>query len=180
MCGLAAGGLGLCPWGQASASTVSPVPLNALVWKSEHILVGVPQKGESVWENTAGGSRIATYTRVAIVQPIDGRSTAETSILVRTLGGRVGDVGQIVNGEAELERDRPAVFFLRRTGDSLFALTAMAQGHYPLTPDSQRVPRLSASPKLAQMVAEVKEAAVVRLSGTTVTECEQLVWQELK
>ena len=54
------------------------------------------------------------------------------------------------------------------------AVTAMAQGHYPLSFDSDKIARLRPSPDMPALV-DVKDSAVQRLVRRTVLEAEQLV-----
>jgi hypothetical protein len=177
--GLGAGGLCLGYSGWVQGSTVIPISLPQLVQKSQHILVGNPKKGESLWEATDTGKRIVTYSEIEVTQTLDGRPPSQRTLLVRTLGGSVGDIGQTVHGEADLERDVPSVLFLRPIDGEVFGVTAMAQGHYPLRADSAGRLRMSPSPRLAHFVKESDASAVVRLNQRTLSDCEHLVLQEL-
>jgi hypothetical protein len=118
--------------------------------------------------------RIVTYVRVDVSHPIDGRPPPETSLLVRTLGGTVGDIGQLVHGEARLELGAAAVVFLTPNVDGVLGVTAMAQGHYPLTFESDKIARLGPSPDMPALL-DVRDCAVQRLVSRTVVEAEQLV-----
>jgi hypothetical protein len=177
--GLGAGGVCLGYSGWVQGSTAIPITLSALVARSRHILVGIARKGEAIWEMTDAGRRIVTYREVAIEQTLDGRPPAERTLVIRTLGGSVGDIGQIVHGEAELEPGRTSVLFLREHVAGLFSVTAMAQGHYPLVTDPQGLTRMVASPKLAEFAVEPSKAAFTRLRGSTLGECERMISEEL-
>lgn len=178
------------------ASSAVPVSLSQLVGRSDHILVGTPRKGEGLWEPTELGTRIVTYTEVEVDHALDGRATSKR-VTVRTLGGRVGEIGQLVSGEAELQLNRKAVLFLAHTGlvrgaDPVLGVSAMAQGHYPLLADAAGTSRLLVSPRLARLVEPgelthgfetalslPRGAAVEALRDRTLSECEELIAREL-
>jgi hypothetical protein len=114
-----------------------------------------------------------------MVQSVDGRFPDDSEFYVRTLGGRVGDVGQVVHGEAELEREQPSMFFLHEALAGAFGITAMAQGHYPLAKDADGVHRLNISRTLSDFVKKDPYSAVARLRGKTVADAERLVLEAL-
>jgi hypothetical protein len=99
---------------------------------------------------------------------------------VRTLGGTVGEIGQIVQGEAVLEHGVPAVFFLRDSVPGTYSVTGMAQGHYGLHADQAGAFRLLPSSHLPEFVNIDEEAAVARLRDKTVADCERLVGEQLR
>lgn len=169
-----------CLWpGAARAGAATPASLRELLEHSQFALVGTPRQADSQWEGRDKARRIVTYSRVEVQQPIDGRHPDDSSLTVRTLGGRVGDVGQIVHGEAELELNQAAVFFLASYESGLFAVTAMAQGHYPLFEDSEGIRRLQTSPRLSDFLHKDPNSAASRLRGHTLLDTERMVLKEL-
>jgi hypothetical protein len=155
-----------------------PLSLTELVYQSRHALVGTPVAFEARWETVGRHQRIVTYTRLRVEHPVDGRPPAASEVMLRTLGGQVGDIGQIVPGEAALRRGATATLFLEELSAELFAVTGMAQGHYPLQADARGIRRLRADLQAADQ-AVFAEAAVHRLAGRTVSEVEALVAQEM-
>lgn len=166
----------LCP--DALASSARALTLRELLLRSRHTLVGTPRAVESRWEYYAGARRIVTYTTLQVSQSIDGRPAPASELQLRTLGGSVGDIAQVVHGEAQPKLDRPGLLFLDSDEGGVFRVTGMAQGHYPLKPDANGVSRLIRSPNLAEM-KDFTEAAVRVLPGRTVLEAEQLVVKAL-
>jgi hypothetical protein len=161
----------------AQATLVRAVTLTELVSQSRHAVVATPGEASSRWETIGGRERIVTYTQVRVEYPLDGTAPASSELVVRTLGGRVGDIGQIVAGEALLRRRGTAALFLEPIASDVFVVTAMSQGHYPILADIKGARRLHApSLTLRQMTSD---AAVVRLDGRTVAEVEGLVYQEV-
>lgn len=139
---LASLGLLSHPAGTAEATVAKALSLTELTFLSHAVAVGTPARGESRWEELGGQQRIVTYTKIAVARRVYGLGQDVTEVTVRTLGGRIGDLGQIVHGEARLQRDKPSLVFLRRATDGGYRVTAMAQGHYRLEPDSGGVMRV--------------------------------------
>jgi hypothetical protein len=155
-----------------------PLSLAELVYQSRHALVGTPVSFEALWETVGRRQRIVTYTRLQVERPLDGRPPAASELTLRTLGGQVGDIGQIVPGEAALRRGATAALFLEELSPAVFAVSGMAQGHYPLQADRQGLRRLHADLQAAEQAA-FADAAVHRLAGRTVNEVETLVAAEV-
>jgi len=141
-------------------------------------VVATALEGTSTWEAIGGRRRIVTHTTVRVEACLDGRSPATSELVVRTLGGIVGDLGQVVAGEAKLTRGKPAALFVEDLSRDVFAVTGMAQGHFPLLADLRGVTRLRPGVALAELVGG-PNAAVRRLDGLTVTEAEELISKEL-
>jgi hypothetical protein len=160
----------------AQATLVRAVTLSELVSLSKHAVVATPGASSSRWETIGDRERIVTYTPVRVQYVLDG-SAPPNEIMVRTLGGRVGDLGQLVPGEAPMHKDATAALFLEPVATDVFGVSAMAQGHYPVLADAKgtrvlRAHRLS----FAQLAPD---AAIVRLDGRTVGEVEAFVYQEV-
>jgi len=156
----------------AAATTAVALTLPELVGQSHRILLGTPESTSSRWEPIGGSRRIVSYTRVVVDEDLDG--TGDGVCLVRTLGGVVGEQGQIVHGEAQLRDGGHALVFLRRSASGALVVTGRAQGHYPLRTDSRGVVRLRPSPVLPQLVGEA-DGAVKRLVNRTLDEARSLV-----
>ena len=58
------GALGVVMARPARASLARAVPIEELVGRSQHVVVGEPLDAESVWEELGGRKHIVTYTRV--------------------------------------------------------------------------------------------------------------------
>lgn len=173
---------GVATAGRARASVARALTLNELVHQSLYALVGTPIELFGRWETVGRRSRIVTYTLVRADYSIDGRPPETSEIMIRSLGGRVDDIGQTVPGEAMLQRGRPATVFVEELSRDLFAVTGMAQGHYPVLTDDHGVKRLHAVAGLLEFVGGAKalDSAVHVLDGRTVTEVEGLVYGEIK
>jgi hypothetical protein len=113
------------------ASVSIAVTWEALVRESTAAAVVTPVESRSVWE----AGRVITYTRVRVDTPIAGHLGAG-DVWVRTMGGIVDKVGQLVEGEAVLARSRQSLLFLRTGPAGTFTVTARGQGQFPVVPDA--------------------------------------------
>jgi len=171
--GLGGVGLFLGVPARGHATTVRPVSLAELVQASRHVLVGVPVESYSQWEKLADARRIVTYSRIVTRDELDG-SKPESELLVRTLGGRVGDVAQLVHGEARLRQGEPHALFLYKNRDGALTVTAMAQGEFPVVRDERGVERLERSRALGHMKV-VARSAVLALDGRDLATARNLI-----
>ena len=158
--------------GRAEGSVARGLSLLELARASESVVVGTALQAESRWELVGGKKRIVTYTRVRVDQTLAG-SAGDSELAVRTLGGTVGKIGQVVHGEAHLFLNEPAVLFVRSATDGATVVTAMSQGHYPVRTDAAGARRLARSPRSFELIG--KASAAKQLSGRTVPEARSLV-----
>jgi hypothetical protein len=164
--------------GVAQGSVARAVGLNELVNKSRHAIVGTAIDASCKWETIGKRKRIVTYSLVRLEDSVDGRVPGTNEVLVRTLGGAIGDLGQIVHGEAMLALHEPAAVFLTDITEGVFRVTAMSQGHYPLKVERQGLKRLRAGIASLELVG-IPDGAVHRLDGRTLGEAQSLVIEEL-
>ena len=170
---LAVGALFAAFPGEARASVARALELPELVRQSERVVVATALQSESRWETVGRARRIVTYTRLRVDETIHG-DASETEIMVRTLGGKVGKVGQIVHGEALLLLHEPAVLFVGRAPDGIVGVAGMSQGHFPVRADANGTSRLFPSPRSFELQG-AKGSAVERLTNRTLPEARELV-----
>jgi hypothetical protein len=174
----AAGMLGTLVAGEAEASIARALPLELLTSRSRHVMLGEPLEAYSTWERIGQRRHIVTYTRVRAHELLAGADPASDELMVRTLGGRVGELGELVHGEALLQLGERSVLFVMPSREVL-TVTAMAQGHYPLLKDAEGAERLLRSREARELVGEAG-AAVRRLPGLKVAEARSLLRQVVK
>ena len=119
------------------ASSIT-VLFDELVRDSTGAALVTPMEQRAVWEN----GRIYTFTRVHVDRPVAG--VVDNDPWVRTMGGVVDKVGQIVDGEAVLTVGRPGLLFLqplKEEGAGVYVVTARAQGQFPIVVDTQNTER---------------------------------------
>jgi hypothetical protein len=157
----------------ASASVSIAVPFDTLVATSTAAVLATPVTQTSRWES----GRIFTYTDVHIDQRVAGEALAD-EVSVRTMGGDVGTIGQIVEGEAVLTVGRPSLLFLRpgmpvpgeaATGlvsqAPTYVVTARAQGQFPVVVDANGDVRVRRSSGVGATMAPRGSAAAMLLAS---------------
>ena len=159
---------------EAHAAVSVLMSLEELVAASSFVVVATALDRESRWETIGGGRRIVTYTRLKVDRGVSGAAPKE--IVVRTLGGSVGKIGQQVSGEAALSLGKPALLFLAKVDDAL-VVTGLAQGHYPVVTDGKGVTRLASSPDAGTLLPRRGPQIAARevLVGATLDEGTQAV-----
>jgi hypothetical protein len=174
---LAGGALASLGEGSAEASVARALSLAELVYESQHVVLGTAVDSFAQWERIGKRKCIVTYSVFRVEQPLDGRTPDTSELMVRTLGGTVGDIGQTFHGEAVVALNERSALFLHDAGPSLYSVTAMSQGHYPVRPDTKGVHRLRAAFGSVELVGT--DAAMQRLHERTVPEAESLIAKEL-
>lgn len=139
---------------EAAASVSVSAFFEELVQGSTAAAVVIPIEKQAVWE----GGVIATYTRVNVDQVMGGALPGE--VWVRTLGGAIGNIGQIVEGEAQFAVGQPSLVFVRphvesgsqaRSGS--FVVVERAQGEFTVAGGAGDARRLAQASDLGSLVA---------------------------
>jgi hypothetical protein len=116
----------------AHASVSIAVAFDALVKDADTVGVVTPVESKSVWEE----GRIYTYTRVKVEQGVAGELATGSEGWVRTMGGVVGKIGQLVDGEPVFTANKSSLVFMRKFKLSgQWEVSARAQGQYPIVVD---------------------------------------------
>ena len=131
----------------ARASLDVTVSLADLARWSSAVAVVTTLDGQSEWE----GGRIVTLSRVRIDAVVAGGASS-SELLVRTLGGTIGDVAQRVDGEPKLVPGRRCLLFLQRFEDGVFGVSARAQGQFEVRRDESGRAFLAESAGLGTLV----------------------------
>lgn len=121
-----------CVAGDAGASVSLQVTWDGLLRESTAAVVGTSMETRSAWEN----GRIVTYARVHVDRAVAGELPTGAEAWVRTLGGVVGKVGQLVDGEAVLPAGQVGLLFLHPGPPGAFVVTARGQGQFPLVAEA--------------------------------------------
>ena len=140
------------PTRAAQATVARALSLTELVGKSDVVIVGTPTHWSSQWVSIGGQRRMVTDTKIKVARRVFGLGTQVAEVTVRTLGGRIGDLGQLVHGEARFGRGQTALVFLRRVDASRYRVTGMAQGHFRVGPDATGTLRLGRGPNVAHLL----------------------------
>jgi hypothetical protein len=115
----------------ADASVSIAASFDQLVHDSSAVAVATATDAQIVWEN----GRIVTYTHVHVDRSLAGNLHVNDTPWVASLGGIIGNTGQVVDGEPTLRVGMPYLLFLRpdttATAGTLI-VTARAQGQFHL------------------------------------------------
>lgn len=117
----------------ASASVSIAITFDSLCQQADSVVAVTPGEATSNWED----GRIFTYTKVHVDQGVAGELAAGQDTYVRTMGGVVGRIGQMVDGEAVFQKDKPSLLFLRKMKTGSYEVTARGQGQYPILVDEK-------------------------------------------
>jgi hypothetical protein len=156
----------------AQGSIARALALSELVAGSDQVVSGTALEATSRWEQIGGSRRIVTYTRVRVDETLAGASPGP-EMMLRTLGGTVGKVGQVVHGEALLLIGESAVLFTGPAPDGVPAVVGMSQGHFPLRADKGGVRRLSPSPRGFELYG--KAGALAELNGKSLDDARSRI-----
>jgi hypothetical protein len=114
--------------GEARGSVSIQVTWDALLHDSSAAVVATSVETRSVWEN----GRIYTYARLHVDRAVAGELPNGGEAWVRTMGGVVGKIGQLVEGEAVLSAGETGLLFLHPGPPGAYVVTARGQGQFPL------------------------------------------------
>ncbi|MGH7295201.1 MAG: hypothetical protein ACRELB_09720, partial [Polyangiaceae bacterium] len=120
----------------ARASVSIAVTWDGLLRESTAAVVATPVEAKPVWEN----GRIYTYTRLRITRAVAGELAPGDDAWVRTMGGVVGKIGQLVDGEAVLAPGQSSLLFLHPGPVGAFEVTARGQGQFPVVAGDGKAP----------------------------------------
>jgi hypothetical protein len=142
--------------GEAHASVSIAISLHALVRSASAVVLATPTEQRSVWE----GGRIYTYSHLRVDTAVVGELAGGSEGWVRTMGGIVGNVGQLVEGEAVFNVGRPSLVFLRRDANPSsssvamghFVVAARAQGQFDIYADDANQLRVRTSRSVGGLV----------------------------
>jgi hypothetical protein len=121
--------LGIClVFGLASATTVIPMSVERLTEVSSHVVEGQAIETWSEWN--AQHTQILTYTKFQVARALKGRSPAV--VVVKQLGGTVGETTQKVYGVRYLRPGQETVLFLRPAEelDGTMVISGLMQGNF--------------------------------------------------
>lgn len=155
--------LGLGQLGAARGSVLVAMDLETLTRSSDHVLVGTVEKVDSHY--LSSGSRyIVTDVTVRSERNLLGVPEG-TRFVVRKLGGTVGELGQLVHGEASYQVGEQVLLFASERQGAFYAV-GMAQGALQIYRDSAGVQRV----KMELSGAELSGPALVAPNGRPLDE----------
>ena len=154
----------------AHAGVAIELGLSQLATRARVVVVATPLESRSMWEQIGDRRRIVTYHRVATERVVAGKVEG-TETWVRCLGGRVGDIGQRVEGEAVLPKGKRMMLFLVDRADGTWGVVGMAQGAWMIERGTDGVDRVHAGQGRGMLVPNRQRASArAELVGRTLEE----------
>lgn len=116
----------------ASATIVLPLSLEEMTERADLVVEAVVEGSEAKWNTRK--DRISTLTTLVVRSALVADGDAPSVVVVRTLGGEVGDVGMRVAGTARFAPGERVLVFLRhsKSGQNYFTVVGMSQGKFRL------------------------------------------------
>ncbi len=142
----------------ANASVSFEMSVESLVAQAVGVAIATPIQKTSVWQD----GRIVTYTQLSTDDRISG--VVETQTWVRSYGGEVDGIGQIVEGEPEFTKGKPCLVFLKKHQQGFFEIVGRGQGLFGVQLDAAQAPRIS--PRVLSWVVKKPDHALSRALRT--------------
>ncbi len=120
----------LLSFAPSGATVVIRKDLRSLSVEAETVVLGRVIKRESRYGED--GRMIFTYTTVKVERTLRGREAAG-EIVIRTLGGTVGEAGMVAQGVCSFTPGEETVLFLKKTrGGVNYMVSGLSQGKLPV------------------------------------------------
>lgn len=153
-------GLLLCAWTAvaASATTVVPPEFPELVNGSDYIVRAVVKTVVPEERSGPNGSRlIFSRVELEVTEVVAGKPPSP--IVLKVLGGRIGDREMVITGVPEFIAGEEGVFFIQGNGLQAYPLVRMMYGKYRIEKEatSAREYMVRSNGELLKEVSEVSE-----------------------
>lgn len=113
----------------SSATTVNPPEFPDLVNQSDFIVRAVVKSVTSDF-SSPGSRKIVTHVELEVKEVIAGRPPQP--LVLRVLGGKVGDREMVIEGAPRFEAGEESIYFVQGNGRQIYPLVAMMHGSYPV------------------------------------------------
>lgn len=117
----------------ARATTIEALDLDQLVTRSDAVVTAIVTRKDVHYDRRG---RIVTDVSFEVVETLKGTPRVGATLVVRCLGGEIGDVGMRVPGEPRFEVGDERLLFLRDRG-AYHRAVGMSQGVLPIRRDAQ-------------------------------------------
>ena len=126
--------LALAAWflspSEARATIVVPMTIEEMAIEASCVARGRVLNTQATWDDAH--RRIYTYTEIEILERIHAKGEVASNVVVRTLGGEVGNIGMKVSGTPKFTLGEEVVVFLRNdpVDPTQFQVIGMSQGKF--------------------------------------------------
>jgi len=159
---------------QLCATSVIPMSVEQLAVASSVIVRARALSNQSSWD--AERAHIYTFTRFQALENLKGAASSE--IIVRQMGGRVGNIEQRVSGVRRWQMGDESVLFLRpsEVGQGVMAVVGLFQGNYAVKRTALSEPMTTnGAPEAMQYDPSTRTTTHFRSSQITLRELRQRV-----
>jgi hypothetical protein len=121
----------------AVATVMVPLTIEDMTAQSACIVRGKVLESRASWDKAH--QRIYTFTEIEVLDTLHSASAVPQKIVVKTLGGEVGEIGMRVSGTEKFEAQEEVVIFLRKdpVEAANFQTIGMSQGKLRVERDAK-------------------------------------------
>ena len=123
-----------CLYYSVDATTFAPTTLEKFVKSSTLVITAKVEQVESRWNDDH--TRIYTYTTVSVLEPLKGKEIPER-IILKELGGKVGDEALEVEGAAQFTQGEEVLLFLIYYRGR-YRVNSMTMGKFSIVSENNR------------------------------------------
>lgn len=115
---------------RAEATVIVPLSVEEMSREAAAVVRGKVVSRQGAWDEEQ--RRIYTYTEVQVSETLHAKGSVPPTLVIRTLGGEVGNIGMKVSGTPQMTPGEEVLLFLRidALDASQFQVIGMAQGKY--------------------------------------------------
>ena len=133
--------------------------IDDLAKRAEVVAVGRVADMKSEW--TADQTHIVTRVTLSVQEYVKGGEANVSTLTITTLGGEVGDVGELYTHVPTFRQNEVVVVFLEKSADGGYRVSGGTQGKYNIEPDPvSGTPVVAGKDGLEKFTSRVKAAAV--------------------
>jgi len=111
-------------------TTVNPPEFARLVNESDYVIRAVVKSVRAELTVLPNGRQIHTYVELDVQEVIAG--TPPSPLVLRLLGGQVGDVEMVLQGAPKFHEGEEHILFVKGNGRMAFPLLGIMHGQYPI------------------------------------------------
>lgn len=118
---------------EATTTVVKKLSDEELTLQAQNILIGTCTSIRSEWNEA--GTKIFTYVTVSLQSSLKGDQN-QGEIVIRQLGGEVGEVGMLVEGTTAFEEGEQVLLFLKKGRKRFHRVLGLYQGKFSIDHDA--------------------------------------------
>ena len=126
------------PYVVANATTMRALNIAQKTARADRVVIASVE--DVSYQQAMQGQRIYTLTTLKVLRPLKGKVLKDMHLVVRQIGGKIGEWSQHISGDATFEKGQEVLVFLRHDPeDDLHFLVGMGQGKIDVDVDADRL-----------------------------------------